>query len=348
MSIKISQLSEKTTPSQSGSEEVLINDGGISKKMTALNLTALSMPLVGGTFSGKITTTEVEVGTGYKLQTSYLTADEADDTPVPSPNIYSQLYTDASGIHLKGISPSSVGTSLPTTITSTGDLNLLTSTGNIKLIAADSTEGLNMLPDANVGFSVTPEAWNGLQTALQVGGTAALSSTTGVADGNITNYSQNAYLHSSGEWRRMTVGTASVMTQTGSSFVFKTKASGPIDADIGFATRFTIDASGVTSEADVTAYSDARLKSDVQDIPEALEKVCSIRGVTFDMNGKRGTGVIAQELEEVLPEAVKDNENGFKSVAYGNVVGLLIQAVKEQQVMIEELSEEVELMKRNR
>jgi hypothetical protein len=97
----------------------------------------------------------------------------------------------------------------------------------------------------------------------------------------------------------------------------------------------------MTASGNVTAYSDERLKSSVETIPDALSKVLNVRGVTFDMNAERGTGVIAQELEKVLPEAVFDNEDGFKSVAYGNVVGLLIEAIKEQQTQIETLMDMV-------
>ena len=92
----------------------------------------------------------------------------------------------------------------------------------------------------------------------------------------------------------------------------------------------------------VTAYSDARLKDNVELIPHAIEKVQAIRGVTFTRNDKkdkitRYTGVIAQELLEVLPEAVSLDPNGIYSVAYGNIVGLLIEAIKEQQIQIEKL-----------
>ena len=95
-----------------------------------------------------------------------------------------------------------------------------------------------------------------------------------------------------------------------------------------------------TASGNITAYSDERLKSNVEKIPNALDKVLNVRGVTFDMNSERATGVIAQELEKVLPEAVFDNKDGMKSVAYGNIVGLLIEAIKEQQVQINKLIEE--------
>ena len=73
-----------------------------------------------------------------------------------------------------------------------------------------------------------------------------------------------------------------------------------------------------------------------------MNKIKTLRGVTFTRNDvedktKRHTGVIAQEVEVVLPEAVMTDEKGIKSVAYGNMVGLLIEAIKEQQLQIEEL-----------
>ena len=96
-----------------------------------------------------------------------------------------------------------------------------------------------------------------------------------------------------------------------------------------------------TATGNLIAQSDIRLKSDIQPITNALEKVMQMRGVTFVMNNalvlRRNVGVIAQEVEAVLPEAVSENEEGIKAVAYGNMVGLLIEAIKEQQTQIDEL-----------
>ncbi len=89
------------------------------------------------------------------------------------------------------------------------------------------------------------------------------------------------------------------------------------------------------SPGNVTAYSDVRLKENIQTIEDAVDKVSRMRGVTFDMNGKRSAGVIAQELQEVMPELVNDGE--YLSVAYGNLVSVLIEAVKELKAEIEEL-----------
>jgi putative lipoic acid-binding regulatory protein len=94
----------------------------------------------------------------------------------------------------------------------------------------------------------------------------------------------------------------------------------------------------VTGE--VTSQSDKSLKGDIEVIPNALSKVKSLRGVTFTRKdlkvNKRFTGVIAQEVQEVLPEAVSE-QNDLLSVSYGNMVGLLIEGMKEQQEQIDEL-----------
>jgi hypothetical protein len=86
----------------------------------------------------------------------------------------------------------------------------------------------------------------------------------------------------------------------------------------------------------VTAYSDQRLKSDIQTISGALELVSRMRGVSFMKDGAKGVGVIAQEMKEVLPEVVRD-EDEYMSVAYGNIVGVLIEAVKELAVEVDAL-----------
>jgi len=114
----------------------------------------------------------------------------------------------------------------------------------------------------------------------------------------------------------------------------------------GSTTRFTFDDNGsFTASSNVTAYSDITLKKNIEVIPNALDKVMQLRGVTFDrkdIETSRQSGVIAQEVEKVLPEVVATNDEGIKSVAYGNMVGLLIEAIKEQQQQIDELKRKLE------
>ena len=131
-----------------------------------------------------------------------------------------------------------------------------------------------------------------------------------------------------------TAGTTNA-TNTANSFQMNALGVGVSNAVAG-----TIVASG-----NITAYSDARLKENVNVIPNSLEKVKSIRGVTFTRNDKEDstklyTGVIAQEVLAVLPEVVFENADGIYSVDYGNMVGLLIEAIKD-------LSKEIDILKGN-
>ena len=98
----------------------------------------------------------------------------------------------------------------------------------------------------------------------------------------------------------------------------------------------------ITAATNVTVSSDIRLKSNIETIDSALDKVKEMRGVYFDRHDtedKRSVGVIAQEMQEVMPEAVvtDDTEDKYLSVAYGNLVGVLIEAVKELSDKVEKL-----------
>jgi hypothetical protein len=109
-----------------------------------------------------------------------------------------------------------------------------------------------------------------------------------------------------------------------------------------------IDTSGNgTFAGNVTAYgspSDIRLKENVEVIDNALDKVKQLKGITYDLksDGNRLTGLIAQDLEKVLPEAVYtaedlETEEEHLAIRYGNTVGLLVEAIKELSAKIEKL-----------
>lgn len=89
-----------------------------------------------------------------------------------------------------------------------------------------------------------------------------------------------------------------------------------------------------TATANITAYSDERLKDNVETLDGS--KVYDMRGVSFTKDGEVGSGVIAQELQMVAPELVHEGDE-YLSVAYGNVVGYLIEAVKGLKNEVEEL-----------
>ena len=116
----------------------------------------------------------------------------------------------------------------------------------------------------------------------------------------------------------------------------------------GTTTRFTFERTtgNFTATGNVTGYSDETLKDNIKTIPDALDKVTQLRGVEFDRNDIEGNphqiGVIAQEVEKVIPEVVTTHDDGIKSVAYGNLVGVLIEAIKELKEEVNELKARLE------
>ena len=118
--------------------------------------------------------------------------------------------------------------------------------------------------------------------------------------------------------------------------------------------RGEIDGSGnLTMVGNVTAYgsaSDIKLKENIEVIDNAVDKVKQLKGVTYNLksDGNRLTGLIAQDLEKVLPEAVYettdvDDDDKHLAIRYGNTVGLLVEAIKEQQEQIDTLNDYVKL-----
>jgi len=114
----------------------------------------------------------------------------------------------------------------------------------------------------------------------------------------------------------------------------------------GTTNRFTFGRSTgtFTATGDINSSSDMRLKTNIKTLTNSLEKVLSMRGVEYDridLDGKHQIGVIAQEIEEIAPEFVSEDENGFKSVSYGNITALLIEAVKELSTKVKELESKI-------
>ena len=89
--------------------------------------------------------------------------------------------------------------------------------------------------------------------------------------------------------------------------------------------------------------SDERLKKNIHTITDPIKKVSALRGVSFEYkeSGQKQIGFIAQEVEKIIPEVVGENPDGYKGVQYENVVGLLVEAIKDQQKQIDELKRQV-------
>ena len=213
----------------------------------------------------------------------------------------------------------------------------------------------------NAGVTATTGTFSGAVTATTGTFSGVVDADAGITVDNITIDGQEIDLSSG----NLTVDVAGDITLdagggdiglsddgaqfghfTNSSFDFVINASQQ-DKDIIFKgddggsaiTALTLDmsaAGAATFNNDVTAFSDARLKTDIKTIDNALNMVADMRGVYFNRDGVAGTGVIAQEIQNILPEVVHDKQE-FLSVAYGNMVGVLIEAIKELKKEVEAL-----------
>ncbi|MBT3730221.1 tail fiber domain-containing protein [bacterium] len=111
--------------------------------------------------------------------------------------------------------------------------------------------------------------------------------------------------------------------------------------------RMTIDVSGNVTATSFLYSSDKRLKKNIKSIL-GLDKILKLQGVSFEWknNNKSEVGLIAQDVEKIYPELIiTDPNTGLKSVKYGNLVAPLIEAIKEQQIQIDNLSVEIEILK---
>jgi hypothetical protein len=168
-------------------------------------------------------------------------------------------------------------------------------------------------------------------------GTAYKTNTNGTSYGNMYGLT----------WTHTNVGTGTNQSISGLGHQLQLRMNGVLYCAFG---------SGIWTSGNITAYSDRAVKTNFEVIPNALDKVMQINGYTYDrtdyvedpetgiMPDTRQAGVVAQEVEAILPEVVSGQE-GNKAVAYGNMVALLIEAIKEQQGQIEDLKSEMKTLK---
>ena len=185
----------------------------------------------------------------------------------------------------------------------------------------ETTASINALDITEVG-TISSGVWNGTVIA-----DAYLSSNTAHLSGTQTFSGEKIFSNI----LTVTNSTATNATDTGALVV---------TGGVGIGGALNVG-------GDVVAYasSDERLKDNIELISNPIEKVQSLKGVTWDWNDNAdelqqslpNVGVIAQDVEKVLPQLVTDRDNGFKGVDYAKLTGLLIEAIKDQQKQIDEL-----------
>jgi len=223
------------------------------------------------------------------------------------------------------------GGAIPTQSFRISDTNTTNSTENWRFVI-DNT--------GNVGIGTTNPS---VKLHIQDGNTGFLFKDSGSTSGYTTTFSED----NTGLKIGHNSGSRDIQFQTNSN----TKMTIHADGNVGIGTTNPGERLEVNGNVKASAFlysSDINLKQNIQNIPNALQKIQQLNGVYFQWkeSSKDGVGVIAQDIEKVFPELVATDPNtGLKSVSYGNLVAPLIEAIKEQQKQIDELKAEIEVLK---
>ena len=195
----------------------------------------------------------------------------------------------------------------------------------------------------------------GLQTVASGGGSFAFhsgttaSGTNSTALGRVTVASDYASVvigqyNSSGS----SATSADSFSTTAPAFVIGNGADSSNKSD-AFKVMFNGDttvSNDLTVSGDVVISSDARLKSNIVSLGSTLPKLLQIDGKSYEMKGKQKIGVLAQEIQEVFPELVSEDDNEMLAVNYQGLVPVLINALKEQQSEIDRLKKQEKRVQR--
>ena len=218
---------------------------------------------------------------------------------------------------------------------------------SISSIPAGIVSGSGQIDGASLGSNKTITVGS---TSITLGGTAttiagltSVTSTgfTGALTGNASTATTAGTVTTAAQSAITSVGTLTSLTVSGATATGALTVTGAI-----------------TATGDITAFftSDKRHKNNIQTIPNALEKVLKLNGVTWEWNddvhevtkSTPKTGLIAQEVQEVLPEVVKTRDDGFLALDYSKMMGLMVEAIKEQQTQIHNLTLEIENLKKQK
>lgn len=215
------------------------------------------------------------------------------------------------------------------TLTVTGDIKL---SGNIYSVANNSlinlSGGSSTTAGANIelyGGSHATQANNAfydaaVHTFRTQAGTSRMVLDTGAATVDVTgSFSASSTVQGAG-----VLTTANFSRASAGTLNFRPSGNASTTGQMTLSSAGNLVVAGT-----VTASSDIRFKTDVETIKNGLDKINQLRGVSFTKDEQKSIGLIAQEVREVLPELVHEDGDGYLSVAYSNIVGVLIEAVKE-------------------
>ena len=310
--------SEDATSGQTGALQV--TTGGLS---VAKNIYVGKDVIVSGNLVVNGTTTTVD-STSLTVRDTIISLGQGNDSGSKDvgllfgkSNSNVAIFYDTSDSKLKFGLTDSDASSNQITLDETGNLPIDISGPVTATSFSGSIDG-DDIDSGTIGVDRLPDATTSAQGVVQLNNATNSTSTTEAATANAV---KSAYDRSSWSTGLFTSTTDSTSTTSGAL---------QVRGGLGVAKK-------IYAGDDITAFSDKRFKSNIERIENALDKVCQMGGYTFDHRGERKTGVLAQEVKEVLPEAVYGSEETTYSVAYGNLAGILIEAIKELRNEIQQL-----------
>jgi hypothetical protein len=265
----------------------------------------------------------------------------ATDASVTSLSSSVKTVTDALSGRVTTLEGTDISITLTGDVTGTGTITNLANVSFETTIAANSVAlGTDTTGDyvasmtAGTGITVGTATGEGSTPVITNTGVTSVSAGTGITLGNTTGACSIA------------IGQA---VATSSNVQFNSLG-------VGMAASATAGRIDATNDIVAFSSSDIRFKENIKAIENPIEKIRKISGNTYDWkeenkieHGYEGNdvGVIAQEIEAVLPQLVQTRENGYKAVKYDKLVALLIEGIKAQQNQIDSLTIEIENLKKN-
>ena len=345
-----SSLSTRLTTDETNITNLQTDSGSFSTRITTAE-TELSNTLISSstqiTELGFISESFSTTGTGILSSSIQIASDISGSFTSLSSSLSTRLTTDETNITNLQTDSGSFSTRITTEETNVD--NLQTDSGSFSTrVTTNETDISNLQTDSGSFSTRITTAETELSNTL-------ISSSAQIADDISGSFTAGSGLDlSSGEFSVdvsdfMSNGVDNrVLTATGTD-AFNAEANLTFDGNVLVVPH--ISASGNISgsegrfSGDVIAFysSDKRLKDNIIPISNPIEKIKSIGGYEFDWNDNQSTyeghdiGVIAQEIEDVLPELVTTRNTGYKAVKYEKIIALLIEAIKEQQKQIDEL-----------